>query len=128
MERMNRARQARRLVLCSVVAEEVMAGARDRNDRQDYESFFALSQRSGPVVTPIDSEWLSCGRMISRYQERYGKIRSRDHQNDILILLMALRLARQEETILITENDSDFTTWLGFVHDRARLRIEAMRR
>jgi len=41
---------------------------------------------------------------------------------------MALRLARQEETILLTENDSDFMTWLNFVHDRARLRIEAVRR
>ncbi len=79
-------------------------------------------------MTPIDSEWLSCGRMISRYQERYGKIRSRDHQNDILILLMALRLARQEETILMTENDVDFAVWLNFVHDHARLRIEAVRR
>jgi len=41
---------------------------------------------------------------------------------------MALRLARQEETILMTENDVDFAVWLNFVHDHARLRIEAVRR
>jgi len=105
-----------------------LAGARDRTDRQDYELFFALSRRAGLVVTLVEPEWFSCGRMISRYQERYGKIRSRDHQNDILILLMALRLARQEETTLVTENDVDFAVWLNFIHDRARLRIEAVRR
>jgi len=79
-------------------------------------------------VTPDDGIWDSAGRIISRYRERYGAIEPRDHLNDVLILLVALRLARQEETILITENDSDFMTWLGFVHDRARLRIEAVRR
>jgi len=43
-------------------------------------------------------------------------------------MLVALRLAQEQETILVTENDSDFSTWLGFVHDRSRLRIEAVRR
>jgi len=43
-------------------------------------------------------------------------------------MLTALQLAQEQETILVTENDSDFNTWLNFVHDRARLRIEAVRR
>jgi hypothetical protein len=55
-------------------------------------------------------------------------MRARDHQNDVLILLSGRQLARDEETVVLTENDAHFEVWLGFLHDRARLRIEAARR
>jgi predicted nucleic acid-binding protein len=117
-----------RLVLCSVVAEEIMAGARDQAERRRYNMFFARFRRLGLIATPDDEAWQTCGRIISRYRERYGKVEPRDHQNDVLIMLAALRLAQEQETTLVTENDADFHTWLGFVHNRYHLRIEAVRR
>ena len=80
------------------------------------------------IVTPADGVGRTCGHILSRYHERYGAIQPHDHQNDVLIMLTAIQLAQEQETVLVTENDSDFTTWLNFVHDRARLRIEAVRR
>ena len=128
IQRVERELGMERLVLCSVVAAEIMVGARDQIERRRYDKFFSSFRRARLIATPDDGMWNSAGRMISRYRERYGAIEPRDHLNDVLILLVALHLARQQETILITENDSDFMTWLDFVHDRARLRLEAVRR
>ncbi len=72
--------------------------------------------------------WRTCGRLLSRYRGRFGDIRTRDHQNDVLIVLTGRQLARDEETIILTENDAHFATWLGFIRDPSRLRIEAARR
>jgi len=127
-ERLERQLKLKRLTLCSVVAEEIMAGARDQTERRRYTMFFAQFQTTRLIVTPTDRVWHTCGHILSRYRERYGAIQSRDHQNDVLTMLTALQLAQEQETILVTENDSDFNTWLNFVHDRALLRIEAVRR
>ncbi len=127
-ERIERQLRLKRLILCSVVAEEIMAGARDQIERRRYNMFFAQFQTARLIVTPADGVWRTCGHILSRYRERYGAIQPRDHQNDVLIMLTAIQLAQEQETVLVTENDSDFMTWLDFVHDRARLRIEAVRR
>lgn len=123
-----RALRARRLVLCSVVAEEVMAGANDQNERRDYDRFFGLVGRVGGVITPDDEMWRTCGRLLSRYRERFGAIKARDHQNDVLIALAARSLAREQETTLLTENDADFRTWLNLAGPHPRVRLEAARR
>lgn len=127
-ERVERQLRLKRLILCSVVAEEIMAGARDQAERRRYNMFFARFQTARLIATPTDGAWHTCGHILSRYREQYGAIQPRDHQNDVLIMLVALRLAQEQETILVTENDADFVTWLDFVHDRSRLRIEVVRR
>jgi predicted nucleic acid-binding protein len=119
---------ARRLLLCSVVVEEITAGARDQEERRRYDAFFAEFRRQGLIITPTHEEWQTCGRLLSRYRQRFGAIEPRDHQNDVLILLTAIRASRDEETILVTENDSDFRTWLRLTNDRTSVRIAALRR
>lgn len=128
VDRIEGALRAGRLALCSVVATEIMAGAFDQEDRQLYAGFVDRTRRSGLVVTPGDEEWQTCGRLLSRYRERFGDIRVRDHQNDALIVLTARRLARDTETTILTENERHLHTWLSFIHNHAGLRIEAMRR
>lgn len=125
--RVERAMRRNQLVLCSVVAEEILAGARDTHERRGYDAFFAAFRRLGLTATPDDEAWHTCGRVLSRYQERYGAIEPRDHQNDVLIVLSALRLAREQETMLITENDTDLTTWLSLLRPRSGLRIVPVR-
>src|SRR5438067_3894923 len=119
---------ARRLVLCSVVAEEIMAGAHGQAERRRYDAFFARFDRSGRIVTPNDQEWRTCGRVLSRYRERLGALEPRDHQNDVLIVMSALRLAQDQETTILTENDRHLATWLSLLPNRYGLRIEAARR
>src|SRR5690242_11758666 len=71
--------QQGRIAICSVVAAEIRAGARDRAERQRYDRFFALCRRRGVTVTPDEAAWHTCGRMLSRYRERYGSLNIRDH-------------------------------------------------
>ena len=120
--------RAGRLALCSVVAAEVIAGARDRDERRLYDQFFERCRRLGLIVTPHDEAWRTCGRMLSRYRQRYGDIRARDQQNDVLIVLAARQLARDDEVAILTENDAHLLTWLALIHDRAGVRVQAMRR
>jgi predicted nucleic acid-binding protein len=127
-ERIERALRAGRLALCSVVAEEVLAGARSQQERRLYDRFFGQCQRLGLVITPDYDAWRMCGRLLSRYRERFGALEPRDHQNDVLIVLTARQLARQEATTVVTENDRHFITWQRLAGDTTGLHIEAARR
>jgi predicted nucleic acid-binding protein len=127
LERVDRDLAARRLVLCSVVAEEIMAGAHGQAERRRYDAFFARFDRLGHIVTPDDQDWRRRGRMLSRYRERFGAIEPRDHQNDVLIVLSALRLAQDQETAILTQKDRHLTTWLSLLPNRYGLRIERVR-
>jgi hypothetical protein len=71
--------------------------------------------------------WHGCGRLISRLRELRGALHVRDHQNDVLILLTAQQLARQEETVVLTHNDKHFSMWLDLSGHSDRLRIEVPR-
>ena len=127
LERVDRDMAARRLVLCSVVAEEVMAGAHGQAERHRYDAFFARFDRLGRIITPDNQDWRRCGRVLSRYRERFGAIEPRDHQNDVLIVLSALHLAQDQETTILTENDRHLATWLNLLPNCYGLRIEAVR-
>lgn len=116
------------LLLCSVVAEEILAGARDQQQQREYDAFFDLMRRRGLVLTPTDQDWQTCGRLLSRFRRRFGAIEPRDHQNDILVLLCALAVARDEDTVLMTENGAHFRMWLTFLQDPPPLRIDVMQR
>ena len=105
-----------------------MAGAHGQDERRDYDALFMRLDRAGHVITPDDADWRTCGRLLSRYRERYGAIEPCDHQNDALIVLCGLRLAQQQPATILTENDRDLTTWLSFARNRQGLRIEALRR
>lgn len=119
---------ARRLLLCSVVVEEITAGARDQDERRRYDAFFSGFRRLGMITTPTHDEWHTCGRLLSQYRQRFGAIEPRDHQNDVLILLTAIRATRDEEATLVTENDADFRTWLRLTNERTAVRITPLRR
>ena len=46
----------------------------------------------------------------------------------VLIVMSALRLAQDQETTILTENDRHLATWLSLLPNRYGLRIEAARR
>ena len=117
-----------RMLLISVVTEEILAGARDYRQQREYDTFFDLFRHRGLVLTPTDADWQTCGRLLSRFRRRFGGIEPKDHQNDILILLSALAVAREHETVLMTENIAHFRMWLTFLQDAPAMQIDAMRR
>jgi len=92
--------------LVDVVAAEVIAGARDRDERRLYDQFFERCRRLGLIVTPHDEAWRTCGRMLSRYRQRYGDIGACDHENDVRIALAEGQLLREDEGGFLTEKDA----------------------
>ena len=93
-------------VLCSVVAEEILAGTRGRQERAEFEAFFRRFEPS-QVVTPAHQDWLTAGRLLSGYSDRHGRVDVRHHQNDVLIVLAAATMG----AAVVTNNVSDMTTW-----------------
>jgi predicted nucleic acid-binding protein len=105
-------------VLCSVVAEEILAGTRGRQDRAEFEAFF-MRFESSQVVTPVHQDWRTAGRLLSQYSQRHGQVDVRHHQNDILIALAASSVGAS----ILTNNVSDMSTWTRMLGRRPRPRV-----
>jgi len=93
--------------LSSIVMQELYAGALNPADKRDYDVINRLFVNRGYMVTPTHDDWTLSGIVLARYQERYGKVEPRDHINDILIALCAVRANAE----LITENADDMRRW-----------------
>lgn len=94
------------LYLCSIVAQELMAGAIGRRGEQFYERYFRPYERAGRLVSPTYRDWVEAGRIQARlFQQR------RDLKDliplltaDILIAMCGLRLG----AVIYTLNEEDF--------------------
>jgi predicted nucleic acid-binding protein len=94
------------LYLCSIVAQELMAGAVGRRGEQFYERYFRPYEKAGRLVSPTYRDWLEAGRIQARlFQQR------RDLKDliplltsDILIALCGLRIG----AVVYTLNEEDF--------------------
>lgn len=90
-----------------MVLQELYAGTSTKKDKQDLDiinqSFLAL----GRIVTPLHEDWITAGNVMARYSRLHGRMRPRDHINDLLILLSAARVRAE----LATENESDMKRW-----------------
>ena len=102
-----RALRTGRARLSSVVMQELYAGARTRADKKNYDGISQAFVRRGCMVTPSHDDWVLSGVLLARYQQRYGAVEPRDHINDILIVLCAVRV----NAALVTENVADMERW-----------------
>jgi predicted nucleic acid-binding protein len=93
--------------LSSIVMQELYAGALNPGDKRDYDAINRLFVNRGYMVTPTHDDWTLSGIVLARYQERFGKVEPRNHINDILIALCAIRTTAD----LITENAVDMRRW-----------------
>jgi len=92
----------------SVVAQEVLAGARDESGFEEYyEDWVAPFEDLGRIITPSHASWLRAARIMVRLvQGRHmspGGFR-RSFLNDCLIAASA----REHGFILVTRNVRDF--------------------
>jgi predicted nucleic acid-binding protein len=90
---------------------ELLTGSLYPDQRQKAEAFLHRLDRRGRIVTPTQKEWLRAGRILARYQNRFGHVEPLGHVNDILILLVAERLRAE----LATENGVHFRIWSRFL-------------
>jgi len=105
-----------RLVLSSVVAAELLAGALNRGALNVCRQLFRRAQSQGLIAPPEHGDWLQAGELLARYARRFGAVDAAKHFPDILIVLTARRLGAE----LLTDNLSDMTTWARMLDPRDR--------
>jgi predicted nucleic acid-binding protein len=90
------------------VAQEILAGARNEKDYQEYHrDWVAPFEELGRIVTPAHTTWLRAALIIARLAERGSISRggfSRSFLNDCLIAASL----REHGLILVTRNMEDF--------------------
>lgn len=106
-ELFQRALRTGRARLSSVVMQELYAGARTRADKRNYDGINQAFIKQGYVVTPSHADWTLSGVLLAQYQRRYGELEPRNHINDLLIALGAVRAGAE----LVTENVTDMERW-----------------
>jgi predicted nucleic acid-binding protein len=99
--------------LSSVVAGELYAGTRSRDDARVLDRFVAAMGRIERIVTPSAEDWVHAGRLLARRIRLAGDLRPRDHLADVLILVSAARLKGS----VVTTNLKHFETWLELAKD-----------
>ncbi len=100
----------------SVSVMELLAGCTSQSQRRKVEDFASRLRLRERSITPNHEEWLRAGRIIARYQVRYGYIRPGAHIADLLILLVSERLGAE----LATENGEHFRLWSRFLVSKKR--------
>ena len=86
----------------SVVLAELWRGATTRSEQ----SLLRSIERSYPIFTPTELNWLESGQILSKIQQDrgFGPVKLRDLHFDVLISLTA----RTHGAKLITSNRADF--------------------
>jgi predicted nucleic acid-binding protein len=91
----------------SIVAQELLAGARSPAGRKRVEILFRPFERVGRVVTPSHNQWKDAGRILAKALQVRPDLRSKLPAlvNDCLLALSAHSLG----ATLYTRNRDDFT-------------------
>ncbi len=111
-----------RTMLTVVVAAELYAGARSREDKKELDIVWRRHQYLGMLSCPPPETWLLAGVLLERYARLYGGLRYADHFRDILIALEASR----HRATLVTENATDFLRWRRLLK-RSGVNLEVLR-
>jgi predicted nucleic acid-binding protein len=93
--------------LSAVVAQELWAGTRNRDDADDLTLIVRGFERLGMVLTPRYVDWVLAGRLLQRFGRLYGAVAPRDDANDVLVILSA----SQVEGTVLTANLRHMDRW-----------------
>jgi len=89
-EFMDRTTESGRVVLSSVVAMELYAGARSAAEKRLLDQFVASMRRMSAYESPGEDDWARGGILVERFTRFRGHVRIRDHFRDILVVLTAV--------------------------------------
>lgn len=102
-----------RLWLSSVVAAELYAGTRSREEARVLDRIVEGFRRIDRILDPTARDWVQAGQLLSRRARLAGDIRPRDHLADVLILVSAARLGG----VVQTANLRHFKVWEELARD-----------
>ena len=90
VELVDRATESGRVVLSSVVAMELYAGARSVAEKRLLDQFVESMKTLSAYETPGEDDWARGGILMERFTRFRGHARIRDHFRDILVILAAI--------------------------------------
>lgn len=86
----DRATESGRVVLSSVVAMELYAGARSVAEKRLLDQFVESMKISSAYETPGEDDWARGGILVERFTRFRSHAQIRDHFRDILVILAAV--------------------------------------
>lgn len=89
-ELVDRATENGKVVLSSVVAMELYAGARSPAEKKLLDQFVVSMKKMSAYETPREDDWARGGVLIERFTRFRGHARIRDHFRDVLVILAAI--------------------------------------
>jgi predicted nucleic acid-binding protein len=89
-ELVDRATESGRVVLSSVVAMELYAGARSVAEKRLLDRFVESMKIVSAYETPGEDDWARGGILLERFTRFRGHAQVRDHFRDILVILTAV--------------------------------------
>ena len=100
-------KEAPGIYFSSIVAQELLAGARSAAGRRRVETLFRPFERVGRVVTPDHNQWKDAGAMLAKVLRVRSDLKTKlpSLVNDCLLALSA----RSIGATLYTRNRDDFT-------------------
>lgn len=99
--------QAPRIYFSSVVAQELLAGARSPAGRQHVETLLGPFEKAGRILTPSHKQWKEAGDVLAKLLKLRPDLKSKLSTlvNDCLLVLSARAIG----AIVYTRNREDFT-------------------
>jgi predicted nucleic acid-binding protein len=114
------ARVFQRTILSAVVAAELYAGARDREDKRALDELCRAHDALGHFSTPPVAAWIETGVLLRRARRMFGQMDFVRHFHDLLIAVEAVRAG----ATIVTENVRDFVRWRSlFASARKTLKV-----
>lgn len=89
-ELVDRATGSGRVVLSSVVAMELYAGARSVAEKRLLDQYVISMKKMSAYESPGEDDWAKGGILLERYTRLRGNADIKDHFRDILVLLAAV--------------------------------------
>jgi predicted nucleic acid-binding protein len=95
-----RATESGRVVLSSVVAMELYAGARSVEEKRLLDQFVESMKILSAYETPREDDWARGGILVERFTRFRGHAQIRNHFRDILVILGAV----SRRAVLVSSN------------------------
>jgi len=122
-ELVDRATESGRVVLSSVVAMELYAGARSVAEKRLLDQFVGSMKILSAYETPREDDWTRGGILLERFTRFRGHAQIRDHFRDILVILTAVNRG----AVLVSSN-VHMTNWGNMLKRQGEtLRLKILR-
>jgi len=105
-----------RTILSAVVASELYAGTRERQEKRALDQLCRAHHSLDHFSVPPAAAWVETGILLRRARGAFGKLDFVHHFRDLLIACETVRAG----ATLVTENIRDFARWRSILASAGR--------